>query len=1409
MNGDILTNTEHVYSGLVKWGLKRYACRVSYYTTEPLRDLDYVICSIIASSPSGIYDKCSLGIMLGFSMVDNQPEVYYDKSEVLLFEDILALVEEDHLISIQENNVAITELGRISLENNTMYRFFRGWQDIYEHLKFSYPDPDVLLMFPFFKDMGIHTSLQKGPQYWPEDNEISSIIGREPSQLIKRINLLSAENNNIYEAEKEKYFDIDIKKVPVKLFSRNETYFIVVYNGDAIAPIATQLFDLKENTTQKENAILECLFCKLWDDKSAILDYETLEPYFELVDYEELTKDSRTQWRDLRLFGKIVEMANSNCWLNISNNCDIDVLYTHLKDFIDYLDWGIITARTADDFLLEHFNDYPWDLETLSNDTTREVSFIQGLILKAGEYSSEWDWETLGHRLEKEFVLENLQLVNVNLFDYTEDTEQIRAHILDHLDKRWDWAKVEGSFDLTFILENILILQKHLNFTVLFDRVFVDTSWSNVYIRNIAFITAVRTNIDEGGSLSSLLFNQKEYVWSDNLIKIFSSLGLIEWSSTRYSVGFECNPHLNWDKEFFSRNYEHVSTPTGRDYVSSKIIDESVITDFQDFGWNWTNLSKNQNVSTDFVKAHYSLPWDWKVLTERMFGDLKYNNIGHPAFINKWDWVYLSKNLPTEFILDNLTMYANYWDWSTILDRIVTKDKRLDVAWLSSITISINAISNSVSKDATWSYLSEKYTYEEFKDILRKTHHDNRFTWNLSLLYKKKEFDIFRDLSECQDLIDWESLSYSKAFDQHMIYDSNSGIREASWNKDVKQLIIGFEDKWNFLGLSTFESLIDKEWFLTKYSARLDWEYISLHSPIFTTDDKQQLYKIVFSFKQYISFEALSERQDIDIIQIIKNFPKAPYNYNALISNGKWHASISDIKQHPNYKWDWKLLSSSDSFKPTAEFLIRYSDKDWDWHLLSKKDSSKLWSSSSLLMMMASDEKINSQVDWLTLTGRPYFPVNTSLLSLLPDDCVNWDKLSGSESVMNLLPGLADYLNWQEVSKNKHFPVSDISKLEEYADDLNWNIVCKRDDFVFTNDILEKFSDRIDWTLASSAETIVFSAALVDKYVDYWDWPSLVRNKAFFNKVEIRDRGFLRQENIINFVKAFPDKPHAYHFTHMSNAVRIIKSHTLQSRNKADGIFENSAGINVDNTAKAHGFARFYFISKSPTLFYNECLGKDKNDTRYYSSALNLGLPKCPMPVFFVIDIEELLAKVPDKCYYSNGNMQKRSTKAYKVIDDPHHINADEIYNKYNKEARQQEFLVKDGIDLLPLSSLQICCFDNYQRDMLKSLVGSSPLKDRIITKEDLFERINRQLHFKDTSDTLEITTDYCNAFEFRITYTEGLPPEILNSSSILREKGNNIYMKHYLEIKKDKPFTIYFEVSEPRKGSWLIYTNS
>lgn len=80
----------------------------------------------------------------------------------------------------------------------------------------------------------------------------------------------------------------------------------------------------------------------------------------------------------------------------MSNNCDIEIIYKHLDKYIDQWDWETLTSRVEDDFLLANFNDYPWDLEGISSDATREVSLIESLILKSGVYSAEWDWETLG-----------------------------------------------------------------------------------------------------------------------------------------------------------------------------------------------------------------------------------------------------------------------------------------------------------------------------------------------------------------------------------------------------------------------------------------------------------------------------------------------------------------------------------------------------------------------------------------------------------------------------------------------------------------------------------------------------------------------------------------------------------------------------------------------------------------------------------------------------------------------------------------------------------------------------------------------------------------------------------------------------------------------------------------------------
>ena len=123
------------------------------------------------------------------------------------------------------------------------------------------------------------------------------------------------------------------------------------------------------------------------------------------------------------------------------------------------------------------------------------------------------------------------------------------------------------------------------------------------------------------------------------------------------------------------------------------------------------------------------------------------------------------------------------------------------------------------------------------------------------------------------------------------------------------------------------------------------------------------------------------------------------------------------------------------------------------------------------------------------------------------------------------------------------------------------------------------------------------------------------------------------------------------------------------------------------------------------------------------------------------------------------------------------------------------------------LSSLRIFCYDTYQKNMLTSLVGQSSLKDKIGVEPSLYYGKNRQLYFEEDCDTLKIKSDYKDPFELRVEYFEEVP-DIINKTSILRENGREIYLGTNLEIRKDKPFKIYFEVYEPDKRSWLIYLN-
>jgi len=1468
---DKIKDEEVIHSSTIKWGLKKYLCHIFFYTVEPLDDLSYVICSILSSNDTHSCNKRVLGSLLGFSMEDQMLDgkhiLYYDKAERELFYELLEIVEKEHLITVNNDNVVLTKLGEISLKENKHFSFFVGTQEIYEHLSLQSELPMALKMFPFYKDMGIYSDVCVNEGIWPNDKEVFDIIYSKADPLKKRLELNSKDPCHIYDARMQEYFDVDMRNILIHLYKVEDEYIPVVMNGEMVANRATNLLHEKVNWLKKENIVLECLFDKLWHDKSAILDYTNLINYFEFVDFEELTKDTRTVWSDKNLLNVIIEHSTPTCWRNISRYCDIDVLHSIIKTHKDNIHWNIVSGRIDDDFLICSFADYPWDLDIISADSNRKENVIEKLILTRKETQEDWNWEELQNRLSKDFILGNLDVVKVDLSSFTKDEPNIRELIVKNIDGKWNWNIIVNDFDLSFIYENLDILSDHIDLQVLVDRVFTDKYWSSVFVKSNTFRSVISIASNNGGSLSSAVFNDKNYLWSPEMIDLLTDNGLLCWSSTPYMAGFECNQYLLWNSAFFKKYSSLVKTKEGKHYISHQIDDINIIINSPHFGWDWDAVSSNvalladkqlyerygkklnwkivfenrpeidfiqsiPNINTligedndawsifssfasiDYVITKYKTqkyPWNWSVLTERMFEKLKLDHIGNPLFIDKWDWSFLSEHLSDEFLTSNMEKYCLYWDWNVILTRLLSVDNKNQHSVIDNIAKIISSISDEDKKYSAWHAFSIQYSFIELKQLILRTTHDPKYQWDISYFCNHSDFHLFRDLDECRYFVDWNVLSESSAIDNCLKYDKRIGIKHQAWIDKVKSVINNNSNKWNFHLLSHFDSLRDEKWFVYQHKEKIDWQFISEHSRVLSSNNKNDFNGIIDSLKDFIDFDSLFKRDDIDIEQVIRICPRADINYNDLISRGVYNITFEIVKRNSSYNWDWFLVSSQPSFKTNSSFLLSHMDCNFNWEYLSEQDNKYIWSDFKLILAITANNSIYELVNWYSVSSYDYFPIENGLLSLLPAAKLNWKKISSRNDIIDYIDQFVDYLDWHILSENECFNSDKLDYLNKYKRHLDWTVICGKAGFVFSDVILGQFYNYIDWKIASDSKDIKFSNELVEHYKDKWDWPVLAKNKAFNNVIDINGLNYVAQSNIVEFISHFPIKPKAYHFTHMDNAVKIIRAMKLQSRNAANGSFSNSAGSNVNRTNKAHRFARFYFVPKSPTQFYNECLGKDKDDYRYYDKAVNLGLPKCPLPVFFIFDVEEILMKFPQSCYYSNGNMQKDASMCFKVIENPNRIKAKEIYKNSidTFDERQQEFLIETELDFSKLKDVQICCYDYYQAEMLKHELGNCKWADIVTVNSDLYIHTNKLLFFDEDKDTISVSTTYRSQFEFRIKYSSGVSPNIINKENVLREREHSVYLKSYISVKKNTPFEIYFEVDSPKKGSWLIYRNN
>lgn len=379
----------------------------------------------------------------------------------------------------------------------------------------------------------------------------------------------------------------------------------------------------------------------------------------------------------------------------------------------------------------------------------------------------------------------------------------------------------------------------------------------------------------------------------------------------------------------------------------------------------------------------------------------------------------------------------------------------------------------------------------------------------------------------------------------------------------------------------------------------------------------------------------------------------------------------------------------------------------------------------------------------------------------------------------------------------------------------------------FTPEILEEFKEVIDWTYVSKNEQIRFTSELIKQFKSYWDWTELTKNRAANLSMSREDSDFSREWNVATFVRRFHDesqrrRPCIYHFTHLFNAVDIIKRRQIMSRDRIRQVesgFADAAGSVVSRSDKAHPYARFYFRPKTPTQFYNEFLGWDSSlsvrGRSYYSKARAMGLPKCPIPVFFEFDLQEVLTIMPGKCYYSTGNLQADASRILKIQDNPHQLNIDSLYLEPSpsnyptyKQYSQQEFLVKGEFDFTNLNSFRIICPENSYAKLLSTLLEDDPVISKIVVDRSLYNFNNRELSLKDDGYSVNISTDYSDMSYFRVSSSRVESLSFRNPGDIIKEGDGFVNMRRRVEIEKNGiPFTVEFVDPLARNKNWVVYS--
>lgn len=1118
-------------------------------------------------------------------------------------------------------------------------------------------------------------------------------------------------------------------------------------------------------------------------------------------------------------------------------------------------DWNYLSKNLPDEFIEKHIDDFTWDFYLI---TEIKSDILRNLLSKGSKSNSEyakillsksWNWKFISDKFDVNFLYSQISslaervdwhtvlnrfFINEELTAKCLNDESFKTLLKQHLPENFVVAhqKYLWTPNLIDFFENQNLIQwetqKYINGFDTNENV----EWSkpifqkyhNRIIKENGFL-----NVSKLISDYSLINEFPDFAWNWEGIsqnkKLISNSTFIEKAflgELSYSNNLLWNEILlqsTFDVSFWNKNLEAFYNTTESEKQAEF----------------WKLLTRKEKAEYIFTNKHF--PWDWSFITENNSEETILDSYEDDELFEKWDWKIATRKIDKETVLELLEDFAQYLDWKYLINEVFTVENELAIdKQLPKIAACLTVIDSEKRKEF-WKDITSKFQFETLFPIVQSTIQLDVFEWDWDYISKKKIPNDIATLTKFKNQINWtifsESEEIQKKFNPKIDWDNYK-----LWEVNTDKYLSKFADNWDWKILSKNEYITSNLFIVSKHKGeKWDWEYLSEFGGFLTKPNKNRekylVDKVVKQFlapTHYIKLEFLSKRKDVKIdSKLILETKDKNWDWQVLSENEKAEISNEIILELKNKNWNWQALSKRKNIEFSNETLLQLLDKDWDWNYLSENKN--------LEFNAEFIEKTKAKSwNWKLVSRHRTFSPSVEILTLTKDYDLDWQYISKHSSLSPTKEILAKFENkwhWQSITENPQINFEDIGFLERFADKWNWRFICESGKLALNNQILTKFKERLEWNLISSNTNVHFTKEIIQEFKQFWNWSNLKANKRVEELLGSYVIDEINKNPTLNFIDKIEQqwsewKGSIYHFSHIDNAVEIIKNRKIQSRNKAN-IKGDAAGNVVHRRGDAHDYARFYFRPNTPTQFYNEFLGKNTTDgynsknygwVSWYEKARSLGFPKCPIPIFFRFSLKEVLFKNEKECCISNGNMQTSSTQFGNIdkminkfgFEDlyytPQQYATKEDYNRYRNYA-QQEFLVKDELSFDDLKDYEIVCPSETDRTLLINLLGEEQkdIFSKIIVNRTYYNNENPRVKIEEEDSELHIKSEFNGQGYFVLSGTSNIKEIEILAGDISKMDNYKIIFNSYVSLGNLRQ-NIRLSFIDESNRNWFVYAN-